>query len=671
MDQQNEEQIQKDLQRFEKFRRYEYQDLRERRATQILKHLWHKQRLDDKFAKGFKDALLVAEEIYLIDVIAKEPVVTRLNPKNVFTIRSGESPYIEDADVICVVGYHSPGMIIDEYHEELSPSEIDMIESRYITDRGGKLGIDIGYKPDLQMKLDEDILRVIGDNNLGYSAPYDEYGNIRVIKIYWRSMRKMLKVKYYDEFGDPQEELFDENYKIDTTKGEEAEEIWINEWWEGHKIGGGLGTSDNALYKKIRIKPIQYRSMENPSKCHPGIVGTLYNTNDNEAVSLMDRMKPYQYLYNILAYNTELMISKNKGKIMRLGLHEIPENWQIDQWLSFAESMNIAVYDAFKEGNKGTALGKIAGGMNPQQPVIDMEMGNSIQMYMNMMNYIKQEMGEIAGVSQARQAQISTREAVSNVEREISQSSHITEYWFAEHDLVKRRVLECLLEAAKYAWKNEKNKKVQFVLDDGSTDIFEVDGEQFNEIDYDIAITDGAGSVELRNALKSLAQAALQNQMLNFSQIMDIYSTDSLASIRRKIQTFEEDKNNQIAKANEQKQVLQDQQLQAQAEEAERARNFEREKWDREDARNTENNNTKITIKNMELQNSDTDGDGDPDNTEQITLNKLRQDWAMFEKEFKLKETQLQETIRKNKAQETLKEKDLAIKKSKPASPKK
>lgn len=665
----SEEQVQKDLKNFERFRKYEYQDLRERRATQILKHLYHKQRLDYKFSKGFKDALLVAEEIYQVDIIQGEPVVERLNPKNVFTIRSGESTFIEDSDVIVVIGYHSPGSIIDDYHDELNESEISMIEERYITERGEKLGIDIGYKPDIQLRLDEELLRTMDTNGIDYSAPYDEDGNIRVTKVYWKSMRKLLKVKYYDEFGDEQYELYDENYKVDITKGEEAEVLWVNEWWEGHKIGGGLGSTEGALYKRMKPKDVQYRSMENPSKCHPGIVGSIYNTNDNEAVSLMDRMKPYQYLYNILAYNTELMIAKNKGKIMRLGLHEIPEDWKIDQWLSFAESMNIAIYDGFKEANKGVATGKIAGQLNSQQPIIDMEMGNSIQLYMQMMNFIKQEMGEIAGVSNARQAQISTREAVSNVEREISQSSHITEYWFQEHDEVKIRVLECLLETAKFAWKDKKNKKIQFVLDDGSTEIFEIDGEQFNEVDYDLAITDGGNSAELRQAMKQLAHAALQNQIINFTQLMDIYSTDSLSSIRRKIQTFEEDKMVQAQQAEQQKAKMQEQQLQAAAQQEAENRNFEREKLDREDARNAENNQTKILIEQMKIGNTSETEDADVDDNgvaDRISLEKLKMDADKLSKDYQLKTKALDETIRHNKVTEGQKDKDLQIKKTKP-----
>jgi hypothetical protein len=249
----------------------------------------------------------------------------------------------------------------------------------------------------------------------------------------------------------------------------------------------------------------------------------------------MDRMKPLQYLYNVLAYNVELMIAKNKGKIMRVNVAEIPENWKIDKWLSYVSSMNLSFYDPFKEGNKGAATGKLAGSMNQSTGSIDAEMGNSIQMYINMMDFIKRELGEISGVSASRQGQIHNRSAVGNVQQEINQTSHITEYWFMEHDFVKKRVLECLLDTAKYAWRNNQNKKVQYVLGDGASKILEINGPEFASEEYGLLITNGNNTYELLQVMKQTAQMAMQAGKMKFSQLIDIYSDEALATIRRKI----------------------------------------------------------------------------------------------------------------------------------------
>jgi hypothetical protein len=666
------EEIQEELTKFQNYMDFEYQDSRERVSTQILSYLYKQNKLDYLFSKGFKDALICAEEIYQVDIIAGEPVVRRLNPLNVHTVRSGESPYIEDSDIITIMGYMSPGQIIDDYHEYLTPSQITYIEEGMVGNSNSESAIDIGYKPDLPIKMDDAIDLSILANDLSYGSPFDNNGNIKVTKVLWKSMRKLKKVKYYDEFGEEQYDLFDENYKINKEAGEEEEVLWVSEWWEGHKIGGATGGEDDnkGIYCKMQPRPVQFRSMENPSKCHPGIVGTIYNTNDNDGVSLMDRMKPLQYLYNVLNYNTELAIAKNYGKIMRVNLAEIPENWQIDQWLSFAQGMNAAFYDPFKEGNKGAATGKLAGTMNQNSPVIDMEMGNTIQLYMNMMQHIKQELGEIAGVSQARQGQIHNRQAVGNTEREMTQSSHITEYWFLEHDQVKLRVLECLLETAKHAWKDKKNKKVQHVLDDGATMMFQIDGEQFNECEYGLQITDGSGSYELLQTMKQLAHAGIQNGIMNFSQLLDIYSTDSIASIRRKIVRAENEMKQEKQKEQQMQKEMQDKALAAAAQEKDMERNFTREGWTREDERNDQDNLTKLEIERMR-QDNETSRYFSGTDEDTTSLESLRLQAEKITKEYNLKQKDHSEKVRHNKKTEEQKDKEIAVKKkaaSKPAN---
>lgn len=658
----SEEKMMDELKKFNKWSNFEYQDLRERSATHILQYLYKHLRLDHVFSKGFKDALICAEEVYEADVIAGEPVLRKRNPKNVHTVRSGESNLIEDSDIIAIVSYLSPGQIIDEYHEWLKPHEIDLIETQMMGNdsSGESRGIDIGRRPDLPLHNEDGVLLSTLANDVGYASQFDDNGNIRITRVYWKSMRKVKKVKYYDDNGDEQYDIYDETYILDTDAGEEESVLWISEWWEGTKIGGEAGdTNSTAIYTRMRPKPLQFRSMENPSKCHPGIVGTIYNTNDNMGVSLMDRMKPYQYLYNVLAYNTELSISKNKGKILRVNMAEIPENWKVDQWLSFAEGMGVAFVDSFKEGNKGASQGKLAGSMNQNSPVIDAEMGNTIQLYMNMMGFIKSELGEISGVTQARQGQIHNRQAVGNTEREVQQSSHITEYWFLEHEETKLRALSVLLETAKHAWKDKKNKKVQHVLDDGSTTIFEIDTEQFRENEYGLYISNGAESYSLLQSMKQLAHAGIQNGLMTFSQLLDIYSTDSISSIRRKIERGEQEKLERDQKEAERQQQMQHEQLVYNARSEEEARDFKREEWDREDARAELERENKKDIERMRQDNEDSRHfqESDTGRDSQTELKKLQIEANKIDKEFKHKEKELKETIRSNKADEVIKKK--------------
>jgi hypothetical protein len=624
----------KRFEEFGNFVKYEFQDARERLATFILKDLEVKETLQRKFNDGFKDALIVGEEHYQADIINSRPVFKRINPNNIHIIRSGESNRTEDADIIIIDGYMSPGQIIDDYWDDLTKSEIKQIEN-YNLHFFGNEGFGSGIMNDLPLRM-QDYIQLGMDDSLPHYAPVDEEGNIRVIKVYWKSLRKMKKITYYDqETGEEITDLFDENYVADVIKGEKEKVVWINEWWEGHKIGGSLDRCD-GIYKRMRPRPIQFVSMENESICYPGIVGTTYSTNNMEAVSLVDIMKPYNYMYDILMWNVERLIANNWGKIMKLPLHEVPENWDIDKWLAFARGMNIAVTDAFKEGKKGQATGKLAGHMNQNSPVIDMEMGNSIQLYIEMLGYVENQIGIISGVTLQRQGQIDHKELVGNVERSVLQSSHVTEFWFAQHDDTKIRALTMLLETAKMAYR-KSNKRVQYVMDDYSTNIFKIDGDMFTEADYGIYVTSSRKNTMLLETLKQLAHAGIQNDKMDFGTLMDIYLNDSISSIRRKIESKEKET------LERQSQQFQEQQesIRMGIEQKQQSEQAEREL---KDLINQRDNMTKLAISTNNIDVEDNS----------IDVEKIRLAAEKISNDYKLKNEQIEETKRHNKATEEI-----------------
>jgi hypothetical protein len=73
------------------------------------------------------DAQAVGEEIYQCDIIGGEPVLTRLNPLKVRIFRSGYENKIENADMIVLEDYWSPGKIIDTYYDVLTEKDVKAI----------------------------------------------------------------------------------------------------------------------------------------------------------------------------------------------------------------------------------------------------------------------------------------------------------------------------------------------------------------------------------------------------------------------------------------------------------------------------------------------------------------------------------------------------------------
>ena len=160
-----------------------------------------------------------------------------------------------------------------------------------------------------------DPLNLFSDaNNINSLLPYDLAGNVRVLRVYWKSRRRIKKVKSYDfETGEEVYTFYPENYIINKDLGEEEQIFYINEAWEGVKIG-------EEIYVNMRPRPIQYNRLSNPSRCHFGIVGSIYNLNDSKPFSLVDMMKPYSYLYDVIHDRLNKAIASNWGSIMELDL---------------------------------------------------------------------------------------------------------------------------------------------------------------------------------------------------------------------------------------------------------------------------------------------------------------------------------------------------------------
>ena len=663
---QSEDEFNQELEKINDYFTFEWQDSREIRANALLSHYTKEYNIPFLFNMGFMDGMTVGEEIYQCDIVGGEPTIEKINPLKIRVFKSGYSNRIEDAGMIVIEDYWSPSRVIDTFYDSLSRKDIEYIEKAQGNVSGGATDsmdnvderqgfvnrVFVGEEATMQDGFFWDPIGNADSINSNL-APFDALGNIRVIRVYWKSLRKIKKVKSYDPMTG--EELFNfypETYILKKDQGEEEEIFWINEAWEGTKIG-------SDIYVNMRPRVIQYNRLSNPSRCHFGIIGSIYNINDSRPFSLVDMMKPYNYLYDVIHDRLNKLIAKNWGKIITLDLAKVPEKWDVEKWLYFAKTNNIAVVDSFKEGNKGAATGKLAGGLNnASSGVIDAELGNTIQQYTNLLEFIKMEMSEVAGITKQREGQVANRETVGGVERATLQSSHITEYLFLIHDDVKKRTLEAFLETAKIALKG-RSKKFQYLLSDGSIQIMNIDGDEFAEADYGLVVDNSNGLQELQQKMDMLAQAALQNQILNFSTIMKLYNSSSLAEKQRLVEKNE-------VELMERQQQMQQQQMEAQQQQAQMQAQLQQAKMEQEYKMNSENNETKIIVAEINSQaeadrlammNND-DGIEEPEFTEEARANLLEK-MRQFDERLKLDRERLAFDKSKAKTDAELKRKQL------------
>ena len=74
-----------------------------------------------------------------------------------------------------------------------------------------------------------------------------------------------------------------------------------------------------------------------------------------------------------------------------------------------------------------------------------------------------------------------------------------------------------------------------------SETLMTIDGDEFAECDYGLVVDNGSKARELEQRLDTLVQAALQNASIDFSTVMKIYGSGSLAEKQRMIENNEKE----------------------------------------------------------------------------------------------------------------------------------
>jgi len=568
-----------------------FQSQREKTINALLTHHSKKQKFENLFNNGFKTSLIQGEEYYEAAIIGGEPRLLKVDPLKVFWVRSGYSNKIEDSDLIILNDYWSPGQIIDYYHDDLKDKHLKQLEKgfgssgndpfvdKHQRDRKFLANVnflDSATDPD---KI-EDLIN-IGESN-GYTLldSYDESGNVRVLRVYWRGWRRVKKVTFFDKNGYEKIDYFPEDYIVKEDEGETFKYIWINEWYEGTKIG-------NDIYLRLKPKELQFRSLDNPAKSHPGIVGKTYSFNSFRTVSMIGTVKNYLYLYDAIHDRLNKLLANNHGKVLEMDFATIPEKWDVEKWFHYLNKMKIAVKDSFKEGNKGSATGKLAGSLNnATKGYLDLDQGANIQQHIGLLEFIKSELTEITGVSEQRLGNVSNRETLGGIERSVVQSNHVTEWRFSEHDEVKIDALRAFIQACKIAYKG-RTEKLQYVLDEASTQTLNLIGDDINEADYDIIIENSKKTEALKQKIEGLAEVALNAGNAQFKDVLNIYFSNSLSDMKNKIEDAEEET---AAKA----QQAQEKELELQKQQIEREENNKQADRELENIKNMRDNQTKI-----------------------------------------------------------------------------
>lgn len=614
-----------------KYMEREHQDPAEAMAHQILEYLIQEQDIKMKFNKGWKHALISGREVFWTGIVNGKPALKLVNPMRFDYDRAAEADYIEEGEWACYEMVMTPSDIVKNFGSELTPLELDEIYEEYN---------HAATVPDSSFTFRDDG----SQNMLG----------IRVIHGEWKALKAMKFLTYMDsETGEIFEEIVDESYKINREAGDiSVETLYIPALFEGYMIG-------RDKYAFLREVPGQYKDLDNLYNCKLSYKGAALDALNSVSVSLVDRMKYYQYMYNIINYRIELLMASDDGKSILLNANLIPKSagLDIEKWMYYWKVNKVGILDPSEEGNKGnTNIGEAA-------KEIDMSLVSDIQKYIQLAEYIERRCGESVGITKQIEGQIGANEAVRNTQQALVSSANILEPYFEVHNNVKRNVLQALLESAKVAYSEFQPASLAYTLDDMSMKMLQPDYDLLDNSTYGIFVSDSMKSHEALEMVQQLSHAALQNQRVELSDVIQIMRSESIQEAEELLKTAERERQAQ-------EQQAQEQQLQAQADSEEKARQFLREEhamkmefMERQEELKTEREIQKQTILSLGFnEDKDLDKDGVPDVLE---VAKFGVDASIKQSKIDLERDKLEHTKKQDAEKNKLEREKIAANKAK------
>lgn len=481
-----------------------YRDQRAMMGESALNIIIDEQHLIEKFKRLFRDWLIAGEVYSYKGIRGGKMVYERVSPMFIDWDKSPDTEYIEDGQWVVRRLNLTAADINDLFYEELSEEDLDIIEDQqgHIATRG-----------------------LAGYTYNNYTSPADYFSNttIPVFHVCWKYFTKIGILTFVDEFGQYQEIEVPEEYKPDKDAGEHVEWYWVNEVWEGYRIGADI-------YLGIKPIPNQRNTVNNLSECKLPYNGKRFSDTHSRNTSPVEIGLPYETLYRILHFHLEKTIAKSKGKVVLMDQNAIPkkQGWDEEKFFYFSDALGWGLVDRNQPG---------ADKSFNQYTVLDLGLYQHLNNLIQLMEFVKSEWDEVLGITRQRKGDVNSSDTVRGTQAAISQSAVISEKVYSRFEEFVESELRGLLDVSKLAWVDGYSALYQG--DDMRTSILSIDPGEYIESDFGVYISRSARDIQNLEMVRQQVQAFAQNGTPP-STLIDIVQAQSLSKLKSILQEAEQ-----------------------------------------------------------------------------------------------------------------------------------
>lgn len=446
---------------------HDYKTPLEKQGQEIIDMLIKELDLKQKYDEGAKFHIMHGEPIFYVGLNSEGPVFEVVTPGTLEYGGSAETEWIQDMtwakrtrwmtieDAIAEYPEYLEDKHLDELYRLVEPiwgtgikkSDDSAITKRYmyyLSENGELLKEEYGNINYKTREGSSNLMKIYSRLQSDYkNTPLSHFG-IRVAHFVWRDKMPVYKVTRWD--GEKTIELFlGENYEP-TEEDIKVERYWVDEIWEGTK----LGTTD-AIYVKVQPLEDQYKSISSPVRERPELpyygkaVATHRGLSKN--VSPIDLAKTYQKEFDTEMAALRHDLKSNVGNVMVMLRNLKPDNVSWQDWYSNIKDLKILEIDTTKKG------------VNPMDAnlVRTLEMSNmrDVAARVDYLKFLLQSVYRAMYFNESRVGQVGQYAAVGNINSQQQASYVQTEPFREVYRQCFEKAMQALLNVARYFYRKK------------------------------------------------------------------------------------------------------------------------------------------------------------------------------------------------------------------------
>lgn len=455
------------------------------------------------------------------DIVGDKLIKRVISPRDAFPIPN-DNIFVEDYDMFACRRKLTYQQIIDEFSDYFTEKDIQFLNTYYarhsVTTPAELMFKDFeSYYPDICNKFTSEERKLFKDNpSMIRDINADLYDVWHVV---WRGEVKRAIVTYISQAGFITTRIEEENYKLNTDAGDiSIEYIYEPQVYEGVRIG----TRNTCIYP-YKARAIAYN--RNGKLPYNGITELLPGFGK---FSIIDIVTPFQVFYNIVAYQREMAIAKNKLSILLIAKSLLGNKPEETIYKMLADG-TLYIDDSNDQGMlRAQQVRMIQADLSSYIQQLTQLMADTEQTAKNQCDMTPQRYGEIASYA----GKGTTEEAIARG----SMGSVIVEFMA---DMVRERDYARDMDYSKLAWIDGLD--TSYRDDSNNLRYISADIDKHIYADYVIKAKNSVKESEKIDALRQFAFSAAQNG--DAKMAVAAIEGDNVAEIVKLINRFQDEKN--------------------------------------------------------------------------------------------------------------------------------